>query len=191
MTDVVADKVKPTLNFQAQRLHHFAFDTLDMAKTRHFYEEVIGMPLAQTWVESRVRDDGSVDEYLHCFYGLEDGGAIAYFQHAGAEPVEYTGPQVNFHIAFKVDDESQKGIIQRLKEDGYPDSAIRVTDHGYCVSMYVTDPNGLRLEFTVDHAQIDEIVEQQARTAGPELERWLEGDHTVNNNWRPKEPHGN
>jgi len=191
MTDVASEKVAPTLGFQAQRLHHFAFDTLDMAKTRHFYEQVIGMPLAQTWVEARQREDGSIDEYLHCFYSLADGGAIAYFQHADAKPIEYPKPQVNFHIAFKVDHEVQEGIIKRLKDAEYPDSAIRVTDHGYCVSLYVTDPNGLRLEFTVDHPQIDEIVATQAVTAGPELERWLAGDHTVNNNWRPKEPHGN
>ena len=31
------------------------------------------------------------------------------------------------------------------------------SDHGYCKSLYITDPNGLLLEFTVDHPEVDEI----------------------------------
>ena len=28
-------------------------------------------------------------------------------------------------------------------------------NHGYCQSLYITDPNGLLLEFTVDHPDVD------------------------------------
>ena len=34
------------------RLHHTAYTTKDMEKTRVFYEEVIGLPLVATWSES-------------------------------------------------------------------------------------------------------------------------------------------
>ena len=34
------------------RLHHTAYTTKDMEKTREFYEEVIGLPLVATWSES-------------------------------------------------------------------------------------------------------------------------------------------
>lgn len=34
------------------RLHHSAYVTSDMETTRHFYEDLIGMPLVATWCES-------------------------------------------------------------------------------------------------------------------------------------------
>ena len=51
------------------RLHHTAYTTKDMEKTRAFYEEVIGLPLVATWSEA---DElfGKVRTYCHCFFGL-------------------------------------------------------------------------------------------------------------------------
>ncbi|MGH9055208.1 MAG: hypothetical protein ACRDYY_04990 [Acidimicrobiales bacterium] len=60
-------------------------------------------------------------------------------------------------------------------------------DHGYCRSLYFSDPNGLLLEFTVDHAQADEIDALRRQNAHRDLARWLSGDHTGNNDWRPAE----
>jgi hypothetical protein len=62
---------------------------------------------------------------------------------------------------------------------------VRVTDHGYCVSLYVTDPNNLRLEFTVDHPDLERINADQQPTRTAALQRWLGGDHTPNNDFRP------
>lgn len=185
MTDTAKAQTTTSSTHAPLRLHHLAFTTYDIAATRAYYEEVIGMPLRQTWVEYQVRENGVRDEYVHCFFGLEDGGAIAYFQHVGWEPVEYAQPQPPFHIAFKVTAETQGEILERLHAHGYVED--KITDHGYCVSLYVTDPNGLRLEFTVDHEKIDEIVAFQAGVARAELDRFLGGDYAVNNAWRPHE----
>jgi catechol 2,3-dioxygenase-like lactoylglutathione lyase family enzyme len=168
------------------RLHHYAYTTYDMEKTRRFYEEIIGMPLAQTWVEAREGADGR-SEYCHCFFRLEDGGALAFFEYAGREPVTYPEPQPNFHIALRCDADTQRGIRERLLANGYRDEEARLTDHGYCVSLYVRDPNGLTLEFTVDHPDIDQIVAHQAEVAHSELARWKAGDRTTNNTFRPDE----
>jgi hypothetical protein len=62
---------------------------------------------------------------------------------------------------------------------------VRLTDHGYCVSLYVTDPNNLRLEFTVDHAEVERINADQQAHAHAVLRRWLAGDHAPNNDFRP------
>ena len=56
-------------------------------------------------------------------------------------------------------------------------------DHGYCTSLYMSDPNGLILEFTVDHPEIDKITALQRESAHAELARWLSGDHSSNNDW--------
>ncbi len=57
-------------------------------------------------------------------------------------------------------------------------------EHGYCRSLYTTDPNGLLVEFTVDVPEVDEINEQRRADAHETLERWLAGDHTSNNHYR-------
>src|SRR2546427_7446866 len=59
------------------RLHHNAYVTRDQEKTRRFYEDVIGLPLMATWCES---DElfGKVRTYVHTFYGIGDGGALAF-----------------------------------------------------------------------------------------------------------------
>ena len=61
-----------------------------------------------------------------------------------------------------------------------------MTDHGYCVSLYVTDLNNLRLEFTVAHPQVERINADQLAHARESLRRWLSGDHTPSNDFRPR-----
>jgi glyoxylase I family protein len=160
-----------------RRLHHAAWITRDQESTRHFYENLIGLPLEATWAER----GPTGREYCHTFFTLGDGGALAFFQYADQDenPLELSSPG---HIAFECDAATQHGIKERLEANGYE---LRVTDHGYCVSLYVTDPNNLRLEFTVDHPELEQINANQAATAHDALKRWLAGDHTPNNDFRP------
>jgi glyoxylase I family protein len=160
-----------------RRLHHAAWVTRDQEATRHFYEDIIGLPLAATWAERAATGR----EYCHTFFTLGDGGALAFFQYADQDehPVELNSPG---HLAFECDTATQQGIKERLEANDYP---VRVTDHGYCVSLYVTDPNNLRLEFTVDHPELEQINANQLAHAHEALQRWLAGDHTPNNDFRP------
>lgn len=161
-----------------RRLHHAAWVTRDQEATRHFYEDILGIPLAATWAE---RSPAAGREYCHTFFTFGDGSALAFFQYADQDehPVELSSPG---HIAFECDAATQQGIKERLEANGYE---LRVTDHGYCVSLYVTDPNNLRLEFTVDHTDLEQINADQRQTAHETLRRWLSGDHTPNNDFRP------
>jgi glyoxylase I family protein len=160
-----------------RRLHHAAWVTRDQEATRRFYEDVIGLPLVATWAE---KSAATGREYCHTFFALGDGGALAFFQYADQDeqPVELTSPG---HLAFECDAATQQGIKERLEAAGYP---VRVTDHGYCLSLYVTDPSNLRLEFTVDHPDLERIDAEQRAHAHTALRRWLSGDHTPNNDFR-------
>ncbi|MCB1742644.1 MAG: VOC family protein [Gammaproteobacteria bacterium] len=160
-----------------RRLHHAAWVTRDQEATRHFYEDIIGLPLTATWAE---RNPRTGVEYCHTFFEIGDGGALAFFQYADQEdnPVELKSPG---HIAFECDAGTQGGIKRRLEEAGYE---TRLTDHGYCLSLYVNDPNNLRLEFTVDHAGLEDVMQQRRDDAHETLARWLAGDHTPNNHIR-------
>jgi catechol-2,3-dioxygenase len=94
-------------------------------------------------------------------------------------------PETPFrHIALKVDKEVQDGIQRRLREAGYKEPKTYVLEHGYCRSLYVEDPDGMLLEFTVDHPDVAKINATRRETAHADLKRWLGGDHTSNNTYR-------
>src|SRR6516162_2789000 len=148
------------------RLHHTAYVTRDLEATRKFYEELIGLPLVATWCE---KDElfGAERVYCHLFFALADGGALAFFK-----------------FAHNVDKETQQGIEKRLAAAGYKEPQSFVLEHGYCRSVYVTDPNGLILEFTRDHPDVEKIGRDRRADAHQSLKRWLAGDHTSNNTYR-------
>jgi catechol 2,3-dioxygenase-like lactoylglutathione lyase family enzyme len=169
------------------RLHHNAYVTTDQEATRAFYEDLVGLPLIATWKES---DElfGKVRTYCHTFYGLGDGGALAFFQFAEEEDQRQFGPRMPHspfqHIALKVTAEVQDGIARRLKESGWLPEETYVLEHGYCRSLYTQDPNGLLLEFTLDAPGIEASDADRRRTAHDDLKSWLAGDHTSNNTYR-------
>jgi glyoxylase I family protein len=169
------------------RLHHTAYVTRDLQATRKFYEELIGLPLVATWCE---KDElfGAERVYCHLFFELGDGGALAFFKFARPEDEELFGPKMPptpfHHIALKVDQQTQQGIEKRLASAGYKEPQTYVLEHGYCRSVYVVDPNGLTLEFTLDSPRVLEINRDRRANAHAELERWIAGDHTPNNTYR-------
>jgi len=172
----------------ATRLHHNAYVTSNMEATRHFYEDLIGMPLVATWCES---DElfGKERTYCHCFFGLADGSALAFFQFANAEDQKQFGPPMPaspfIHIALNVDPASQSRVEERLTKAGYKEPQFYVLEHGYCRSIYATDPNGMILELTTDNPKAAVGSEQRRKVARAEMERWLAGDHHSNNTFRP------
>ena len=169
------------------RLHHTAYVTRDLQATRRFYEELIGLPLVATWCE---KDElfGAERVYCHLFFALGDGGALAFFKFARPEDEELFGPKMPptpfHHIALKVDRETQLAIEKRLAAAGYKEPQTYVLEHGYCRSVYVVDPNGLTLEFTLDSPRMPEINRDRRANAHADLERWIAGDHTPNNTYR-------
>jgi catechol 2,3-dioxygenase-like lactoylglutathione lyase family enzyme len=186
MSTNLKDQASTNAKAFPQRLHHNARVVKDHEKTRHFYEDVVGMPLVATWAEV-----GNFPEfperpisYCHTFYGLADGGALAFF--GFAEPDVYEAfrakTQSGFnHLAVAVSPELQNQIKQNLEKAGYKTLFI---DHGYCQSLYVTDPDEMTLEFTSDPKNSAEIGEWQTKTAHETLSRWVAGDRKPNNDLR-------
>jgi catechol 2,3-dioxygenase-like lactoylglutathione lyase family enzyme len=169
------------------RLHHTAYVSKNLEATRKFYEDVIGLPLLATWCESDVLF-GAERTYCHLFFGLADGSALAFFQFARPEDQALFGPKMPespfHHVALKVDADVQKQIEQRLHAAGYQEPKMYVLEHGYCRSLYAVDPDGMIVEFTVDHAEVEEINAKRRADAHAELKRWLAGDLHSNNMFR-------
>ena len=169
------------------RLHHTAYVSSNLEATRRFYEDLIGLPLLATWCESDVLF-GAERTYCHCFFGLADGSALAFFQFERPEDQKLFGPKMPespfHHVALKVDTDTQAAIEKRLRAAGYAEPRIYVLEHGYCRSLYVNDPDGMICEFTVDHPSVEKINATRRADAHSELKRWLAGNHTSNNTFR-------
>ena len=166
------------------RLHHNAYVAKNLEVTRTFYEDVLGMPLLATWCE-KADLFGKERVYCHCFFGLEDESALAFFQFADPEDQAEFGPELPIsgfrHIALKVEKDQQDDMLARLQKVDYDKEKYYFLDHGYCYSLYVLDPDNMIVEFCTDHPDVDKINAEVLPKAHSELKRWLDGDHTPNN----------
>ncbi len=163
------------------RLHHSAAVVKDLGATREFYTQVIGLPHTATWCEKL--ENG--ESYCHAFFSLEDGGALAFFQFADSELYEANKRPESLspfqHVAFAASESCQRAIEQRAKDRNL---AVQTIEHGYCNSLYLTDPDGHMVEVTVDHSSALESLGERAQSAEVDLQRWLSGDYFVNNEVR-------
>jgi glyoxylase I family protein len=155
-----------------QQLHHYAYRARDAEETRHFYEDLLGLPLYHIIQSDYVPSTGEYCPYTHFFFRLQDGSFIAFFDLGNDEaalPSPNTPLWVN-HISFRVD--SQQALIDmkaRLEAHGV--EVLGVTDHHIFHSIYFFDPNGIRLELTAQLADEFQML-QESRTAHARLAEW-------------------
>ena len=76
-----------TLQQLPTRLHHNAYVCSSQERTRHFYEDIIGLPLVASWIEQSEFPDfpGRKVSFIHTFFGIGDGGALAFFEFSDAD----------------------------------------------------------------------------------------------------------
>ena len=60
-------------------LHHFAWRCRNAEQTRHFYEDLLGLPLVHVIRADHVPSTGEYCPYVHIFFRLGDGSHIAFF----------------------------------------------------------------------------------------------------------------
>jgi len=154
------------------QLHHYAYRAKDAEETRHFYEDILGLPLYHIIQSDHVPSTGEYCPYTHFFFRLQDGSFIAFFDLGDDEaalPSPNTPLWVN-HISFRVD--SQQALLDmkaRLEANGI--EVLGVTDHHIFHSIYFFDPNGVRLELTAQLADEFQML-QESKTAHARLGEW-------------------
>ncbi len=155
-----------------QQLHHYAYRAKDAEETRHFYEDILGLPLYHIIQNDHVPSTGEYCPYTHFFFRLKDGSFIAFFDLGDDEaalPSPNTPLWVN-HISFRVDTVADlEAMKTRLQAEGI--EVLGVTDHQVFKSIYFFDPNGLRLELTTQLADEQEM-HKESRTAHARLAEW-------------------
>lgn len=134
--------------------HHTAFATKDIQATYAFYHEKLGLPLAHT--ELHRNGDGW---FKHFFFDLGEGQLLGFFafENVGEKPDYGTNISTGLgtpawvnHLAFNVgNEESYQTMKQRAVDNGL--RLAGETDHDWCKSIYLMDPNGILVEFTYTH----------------------------------------
>src|SRR5260370_2270293 len=93
---------------------HQAYACGDSEETRHFYEDILEMPLIATAViEDPFRNDGS--GYCYTFFEIgDDGNSLAFFEHMSLVHPKYFNARSasHRHVAFEVEGES---MVQQFK----------------------------------------------------------------------------
>ncbi len=155
-----------------EQLHHFAYRCRDAEETRHFYEDLLGLPLYHIIQSDYVPSTGEYCPYTHFFFRLRDGSFIAFFDlgdDVKPAPSPNTPAWVN-HIAFRVDSvQALEDTKARLQAHGV--EVLGVTDHHIFKSIYFFDPNGIRLELAAQVADAAHM-ERESHSAHARLAEW-------------------
>ena len=97
----------------ARHIHHHAYACWDSEETRHFYEDILGMPLiAAVVLEDPLRNDGS--RYCHTLFEIADGNTLAFFEHTSLlHPRRFTTRSgSHLHVALEVEGDA---TVRQLK----------------------------------------------------------------------------
>lgn len=155
-----------------QKMHHVAYRCRDAEETRHFYEDLLELPLVHFIQLDSVPSTGDPGPFAHLFFEIKDGSCIAFFDlgDGKAGTPDPTTPSWLNHLAVEVDSiEELEQFRDRLKSAGV--DVVGPTDHGFVTSIYFFDPNGIRLEITTRTVP-DENLEQFAAEAHQRLRDW-------------------
>jgi len=166
-----------------RHIHHHAYACWDSEETRHFYEDILGMPLIATAVvEDSLRSDGS--SYCLTFFEIADGNTLAFFEHTSLVHPKYFNARsgCHRHVALEVEgDATVQQFKSRLNAAGVANTFV---NRGASLSLRFSDPNGLILEFMAKVRHSLEHEKASRSSAHSELQRWLQ----QRQNWWRRQP---
>jgi len=152
-------------NMTHRGFSHIGLSTLDLDKTREFYEGVLGF-------KTVVADTIKIEEgghLRHLFFDVGHDQLIAFLEPNGVPdvPTEYDAgidsglgvPAGFYHFAF----EAGSPAALAEKRDALRARGVKTTDivdHGWAQSIYFKDPNGLSLEYC---CAVRNLTEDDAR----------------------------
>ena len=157
-------------------LHHNAYRCRDSEATRQFYEDFLGLPLAEAF-EIKQTQTGRKTSVLHSFYQMDDGSFLAFFEAPG-QPFEFKQQHdFDLHIALEVDEATLHTMLAKGKASGIETRGI--ADHGFLHSIYFRDPNGYVIELTAKMPGHDKAMNRATNGARSKLEQWQSAKHAA------------
>ena len=152
-------------------LHHNAYRCRDSEETRRFYEDFLGLPLADAFEITETKT-GRTTSVLHSFYRMGDGSYLAFFE-APANPFEFKAQHdYDLHIALEVDDKTLHEMFEKGRAAGIETRGV--AEHGFIRSIYFRDPNGYVIELSVRTEGAATYAAEAEKNAHGALARWQE-----------------
>ncbi|MBL1352325.1 MAG: VOC family protein [Zetaproteobacteria bacterium] len=150
-------------------LHHSAYRCRDSEETRAFYEDFLGLPLAEAL--KITGDENSKDgDVLHTFFRMEDGSFLAFFE---APKIPFNFKRQNdfdLHIALEASVEFTNKLLKKASAEN---REVRgPIDHGVGISTYFRDPNGYVVELVNKTRKHDELLDPKKNNAQNKLQKW-------------------
>ncbi|MEK9722536.1 MAG: VOC family protein [Rhodospirillaceae bacterium] len=146
-----------------QGLHHNAYRCRDAEETRRFYEDFLGLPLADAF-EIMTTKTGRETHVLHVFFEMADGSFMAFFDDPET-PFDFKEQRdFDLHIALKVDRAELDAMLAKGKAAGM--EVRGPVDHGFIHSIYFRDPNGYVVELTTPVGDDGDAAKAKARANG-------------------------
>ncbi len=155
-----------------KRIHHVAYRCNDAKETVDFYRSKLGMDFKLAIAEDRVPSTQAPDPYMHVFLDAGMGNVLAFFElpNSPAMSRDPCTPDWVQHIAFEVETKDELLATKtRLEEAGL--EVLGPIDHGIFDSIYFFDPNGHRLELTVNKGSEEDLARLRD-VADDMLEEW-------------------
>ena len=169
-------------------VHHLALNTDDMKMTVDFYVDVLGMPLVHALKVPPGLGSGAAnrgnppfENLRHYFFDAGGDNLLAFFEMPkGAKPKgDRDAIAAMQHCSFTATEERFAELLGRLQSAGVPVIGPLSVGCGTW-SIYFMDPNGVRLEFSYQEEDADDIkvVERWTQTRDEALTelRSLSGD---------------
>ena len=149
--------------------HHVAYRCRNSEETRAFYQDFLGLELANAFAVGRTATGRQAD-VLHSFYRLGDGSFLAFFE-APDSPFEFK-PQHDFdlHVAMEVTPERLEAVLAAARVKGM--EARGPADHGIIRSIYLRDPNGYVVELTTKTPEHEAAFDTTRNGARATLQAW-------------------
>jgi catechol 2,3-dioxygenase-like lactoylglutathione lyase family enzyme len=157
---------------QLEKIHHVAYRCKDAKHTVQWYGKYLNMGFVLAIAENQVPSTKAPDPYMHVFLDAGSGNVLAFFELPNAPEMDrdHNTPAWVQHIAFKVDSlKTLEDTKARLEADGI--EVVGITDHTIFKSIYFFDPNGHRLELSVD-VGTPEMYRQLDAVKWDMLEEW-------------------
>src|ERR1700694_593729 len=158
-------------------VHHLALNTDDMKKTLDFYMRVLGMPLVHALkvppglgTGPGNRGNPPFENIRHYFLDAGGDSLLAFFEiPKGAKPKgDRDAIGTMQHVSFAVSEQKFNDILNRIRKSklGY----LGPIDVGCDTwSIYIFDPNGIRLEFSHQRESEIRVVERWRQTKAEAL----------------------
>ena len=150
-------------------LHHNAYRCRDSEETRAFYEDFLGLPLADAFEIGRTKT-GRETRALHSFYRLGDGSYLAFFEVPGSPFAFKDQHDFDLHIALEVDPETLAAMLEKGRAAGVETRGV--SDNGFIRSIYFRDPTGYVIELAAPTESADDYARAAERTAHATLADW-------------------